>query len=824
MRITGGFVCLLLLILAADGAYRHKPIFEAQLASPEDTLSRAVLPTLLSQGTALRERGEYAQAANLFQQGYREAKLRRDRYSETRFLLGTANCYFIQHRYQDALREYLAARGILPSSVKPNYQIAINGNLSSLYAQLGEYDAAIDAARQGLAEVPASDQTPHRARFLIMLASLYAHQGDAGVSRELFRQGIVEADRFGDAELRSNAWDRLGSELLLTRRLPQAEDALLEGYRIRKLNRLPSLGESYRNLGILRLEQGDLRSASTLLNNSVVESKSPRGRVPQWRFYQARGRLLLAEGKTRQAHSDFRLALELVRNYRLAVPASDSIRVGLEDLLQEVYASFVEAGSRLYFETPRADLARETFEAVEENRAASLGARLRERKQLRRNLPPVYWERLEQLESAESAALLDSSEGPRQTMRRLRGSLIELEAKAGGVSFSLQPDLLKTAQRSLGEDTLLFSFHLAQPTSYLWVVSDSGLSMYQLPDRQRIIRQADLFRQAVLTGGAEAEPLGRELYRSLFAGLKPEQRSKSRWLLSLDEGLFDLPFAALVVDGGRSKPVYLVETHSIRVISGAGMRTAQPPREIRTSGAFVGIGDAIYNTADARWPGRAPEETRRWLSSHTWWQPSWSWKTSAAASDTLGLSRLPGSGTEIESCAREWDSSATLLRGRDATKQNVRSALATAPAVVHFATHVLHGQQNSSSALIALSVADSGRDELLGSSEISGWNADAGLVVLSGCSSGAAAARPGAGLMGLTRAWLMAGARAVVATRWTTPDDVGVFFRSFYQQLRRSPARDPADALRAAQIDALHSHDWRSQPRFWAAYFALGNY
>jgi CHAT domain-containing protein len=439
---------------------------------------------------------------------------------------------------------------------------------------------------------------------------------------------------------------------------------------------------------------------------------------------------------------------------------------------------------------------------------------------LRRSLPPVYWERTAQLETAESDALLDGGEGPRQAMRHLRGSLIELEAKAGGVGFSLRPDLLESAQRSLGGDTILLSFHLAQPASCLWAVTDSSLSLYRLADRSRIVRQADLFRQAVLAGGAEAEALGMELYRTLFGALRPEQRNKSRWLLSLGEGLFDLPFAALVVKGGRRKPVYLIETHSIRVISGAGMRTTRAASEIRTAGAFGGIGDAIYNTADARWPGRVRDETRRWLS----WQSGWSWKASAAAPETLALSRLPGSGTEIEACAKEWDGASILLKGRDATKQNVRRAVTAGPAVVHFATHVLQGQQRSSHALIALSVGNTGRDELLGSAEISGWSADAGLVLLSGCSSGAAAARPGAGLMGLTRAWLMAGARAVVATRWTTPDDVGVFFRSFYQQLRRSPVRDPANALRAARIEALRSHDWRSQPRFWAAYFALGNY
>jgi CHAT domain-containing protein len=34
----------------------------------------------------------------------------------------------------------------------------------------------------------------------------------------------------------------------------------------------------------------------------------------------------------------------------------------------------------------------------------------------------------------------------------------------------------------------------------------------------------------------------------------------------LDEGLFDVPFAALVV-GETGKPVYLIERHSVRIIS-----------------------------------------------------------------------------------------------------------------------------------------------------------------------------------------------------------------------------------------------------------------
>ena len=813
--------CLLLLILADCRPYKLEPASKAQPARPEDKPSQYALAKMLRQARILREKGEYVQAADLFQRGYREASLRKDRHSEAGFLLGIANCHFAQHHYREALQEYLSAKQVLSSSNKQSSLFAINLSLASLYSQLGEYDAGVDAAGHALAEVPASEKDAHyRPRILIILATLYAQQGNVEVSRELFRQGILEADQFGDSELRSNARDRLGCEYLLNGQLTQAEDLLLDGYRIRKLNHLPSLGESYRNLGILRLEQGDLRSASALLNASIAESKSPQGRVPKWRVYQARGRLRLAEGNLRKAHADFSLALELVRNYRLAVPSSDAIRIGLEGLLQEVYASFADTGSRLYFETGSAGLARETFEAIEENRAASLGARLDERPQLRRNLPAVYWERMAQLESAESAALADSGEGPRQTMRHLRSSLIELESKAGGVGFTPRPDLLENTQRSLDEDTILLSFHLGRPESSLWVVSKSGLSLYQLPERMEITRQVSWFRQAVLRGDAEAVNAGRKLYGTLFGALEPEYRKKPRWLLSLDEGLFDLPFAALVAGGAASKPVYLIERHSIRIVSGAGMWAGHSPIPDRIAGVFVGIGDAVYNTADARWHRRGGEETSSWL----WRQLGWPWKASAAAPATLGLSRLSGSGTEIEACAREWDNTAVLLKGQDATMQNVHHAMAERPAIIHFATHILRGEERSSSARIALSVSEAGRDELLGPAEISAWRADAGLVVLSGCSSGAAVVRPGAGLMGLTRAWLMAGARAVVATEWDTPDDVGVFFRRFYQQLRHSSTRDPAEALRAAQIEALRSHDWRSRPSFWAGYFALGNY
>jgi CHAT domain-containing protein/tetratricopeptide (TPR) repeat protein len=819
MRKIGTVVCLLALISGGGWLCSSTPSSKETPSPARDSHATVALTRMLDQAETIFQNGDYGNALDLFVIGYREAQRQKQRNLEACFLKGIGTCHFAQHHYQEALREYLAARDAFADLGDAGSVSTLNGGLSSLYLQLGEFDAAMDSIKRALAQDAAHDANDRRARHLIVEASLLVHSGNLDEAQELFHEAIAEAGRFDNPVLLSNAWDRLGSALLLRKRLREAEEALLEGYRIRKLNHLPNLAGSYGKLGLLRLEQGDLRSASALLDAAVLESKDSRGFIPQWTFYHARGRLRLSEGKLAAAHADFQLALELARNYRLTAPSSDATRVSMEGLVDEVYASFIDTGTRLYFDTGRSELARDTFEAVEENRGGSLAARLGERRQFRRSVTPAYWDALTKLQSAEADALLDYGEGPRSQMRRLRSSILEMEAKAGGAGLSLREDLLGRVQRSLDPDTVLLSFHLGEEGSRLWAVGASDLSLYRLPGRGNLIRRSRQFRQAVLTGDPSSEQLGRELYRTLFGGLKAKSIHKSRWLLSLDEGLFELPFAALVAGGTAAAPVYLIERHSIRIVSSAANRLdASKPNRI--DGAFAGVGDAVYNAADSRWPGRSGERAAGWLASRL----GWPWRASAAAPSTLGLSRLVGSGPEIEACAQQWRGGSVLLSGRDVTRENVRRVMETRPAVVHFATHIVQDQARSTNAMIALSLSGAGHDEFLSPAEIGGWNLEGGLVVLSGCSSGVAVARPASGLMGMTRAWLMAGASAVMATEWSTPDDVGVFFRRFYREMQLSGSHDPADALRAAQIETIQSRDWRSQPGFWAAYFVLGNY
>ena len=178
---------------------------------------------------------------------------------------------------------------------------------------------------------------------------------------------------------------------------------------------------------------------------------------------------------------------------------------------------------------------------------------------------------------------------------------------------------------------------------------------------------------------------------------------------------------------------------------------------------------------------------------------------------------------------RAWNGSSPndlFLSGAGATVGQLRDALARRPAILHFATHFLPSAEPPPQALLALSLGPDGSPEVLSPAEISRWRQDLRTVVLSGCGSARAGILPAEGLMGMTRAWLAAGAHSVVASIWPTADDNGDLFVPFYRHLaglKTEPRTGvAAEALRQAQLEMLRSDSWHARPAYWAAYFVVG--
>ena len=146
--------------------------------------------------------------------------------------------------------------------------------------------------------------------------------------------------------------DNLGYEYLEHKRFAQAEQPLLEGYRIRKLKHLRSIESSYRNLGMLRLRQGDFQSASVLLDKAMELSRQPGGLEPVWDVYYARGTLRLRQGRLEDALDDLRIAARLARNWRREAFPDDATRIAAENIIQKVHSALVEAGQLAVFYKP----------------------------------------------------------------------------------------------------------------------------------------------------------------------------------------------------------------------------------------------------------------------------------------------------------------------------------------------------------------------------------------------------------------------------------------------------------------------------------------
>ncbi|MEO8597978.1 MAG: CHAT domain-containing protein [Candidatus Solibacter sp.] len=780
----------------------------------EDAAFQCGAKAISRAGAAIFQAGHYQQALQKFREAQATAAAAKLPCTAARALGNIGAAQFALHQYRPALESFLAARRQSEAAGDHSAAAIFDVNTASLYSELGELDAAAEWIQGTIQRLDPKERS-FLPQILIQLATLRARQNRMPEAHKLFREGIEAADAAGDLQLYANGWNRLGEEHLKRGELARAEPPLLEAYRIRKLNRL-ALDVSYRSLGRLRLEQGDLTSAAALLDRAVELSSQPKGRVPTWDTYHYRGRVRMAQGRLREALDDLRIAMQLARAWRWSAPPDDASRMGTENWLELVHSALVEAGNRLYLETGELALIRETFEAAEENRARSLrDVASRGRTPEPSNLPPVYWEALARLQGAEVQALRSGDRSSKETVARVRAELVRMELALGPAVSPPPSGVLERARHALDRDSALLSIQLGDRNSWLWALDSEGLALYPLPARSLVEERAQAAARAIRENSPDSGAQS-HLWRTLFGSLAPRFHQKTRWLVALDRGStlsdsqsrftagglpFEAPLAALI-DSSRQPPAYLAERHVIEMIPGAAfwVEARERPAAELTS-VFVGVGDAIYNTADPRLPAAG-------------------W---GAAKPSLSLPRLVASAAELDSCARAWRGDHVLLKGADASGKALAAQLERNPAVLHLATHVVESSERPSYGLIALSLTPQRESQLLPPFEIAGWHTNAALVVLSGCNSASGARLPGTGLLGLTRAWLMAGARSVIGSNWATPDESGALFCALYRNLSGQRNGSPATALRAAQLEMIRSGGWQAKPGYWGAYFVVGS-
>jgi len=314
------------------------------------------------------------------------------------------------------------------------------------------------------------------------------------------------------------------------------------------------------------------------------------------------------------------------------------------------------------------------------------------------------------------------------------------------------------------------------------------------------------------------------LSQQIWTPLQPLVGDASHVYLVPDGALSGAPLDALPLDNGR----YLLEKLSISYLDRAHILLEAPSPVGR--GAVV-VGGVDYDAANA--------------------QTSRGTRSRLAACNGGGFAPLPGAAEEATLLTKRWSRARrrdplSSLTGAGASESAVAAEL-EGKELVHLATHGFFAVGECRSMIegagvafdpmllsgLALAGANrppdplAGEDGILTAAELASLDlTGTRLVVLSACETGLGEIRSGEGVLGLRRAFSVAGAEVLISTLWSISDDATAslmddVYRRFLHPRRPATA---AEALRRAKLAQLAGQRAKGnvRPQEWAGFVASG--
>lgn len=430
-----------------------------------------------------------------------------------------------------------------------------------------------------------------------------------------------------------------------------------------------------------------------------------------------------------------------------------------------------------------------------------------------------------------------------------------------------QPQTLADVrQKVLDEGTVLLEYSLGNDSSYLFAVTRSDVALYKLPRRADVDKLATDFRGQLIPPKLQRRIVGIDVadeQRGLGLAQGPSENltafvgasnalyktavepaaaliGDKRLLVVADGALNYVPFEALVKtsDGADYASLsYLVKTNEVVYAPSASVVAAIRAQRGATAGKSVlVVADPVFSANDPRLKGNtAVQGTGESRGLGLGLESAVSDVTGSSAgslpapsSGGLQLARLVGTRTEADEIARitkAGGGQAEVWTDLNASEDNVRSRGLTGYQVVHVATHGLLNTERPQFTGVVLSlVGNKTADGFLRTDEIFNLKLGAPLVMLSACETGLGKEKRGEGVIGLTRAFMYAGAPTVGVSLWSVADkSTADLMTDFYKRLLAPSPQPPSSAMRDAQV-AMISGKKYSAPFYWAPFVIVGEW
>jgi CHAT domain-containing protein len=202
---------------------------------------------------------------------------------------------------------------------------------------------------------------------------------------------------------------------------------------------------------------------------------------------------------------------------------------------------------------------------------------------------------------------------------------------------------------------------------------------------------------------------------------------------------------------------------------------------------------------------------------------------STAQPGGLHLPRLKGTGDEaraISDIARSKGRQPDNWIGLDASEDNMQSRDLTKYRLIHVATHgLLDAQRPQFTGVVLSLVGNKNADGFLRTDEIFNLRMHPSLVVLSACETGLGKEKRGEGVIGLTRAFMYAGAPTVGVTLWSVADNsTAELMTDFYRRmLGPGTTTSATSSMREAQLSMIANKKY-GKPFYWAPFVLVGEW
>ena len=672
-------------------------------------------------------------------------------------------------------------------------EIAIQFNMLADAAR--EYERAEDLYVRGSDAGGAAAAREGRA-FLLLLRDEFAP------ARRLLGQVIEAYSAAGDARATASARMLLGVVWRREGKTPSARREFAKAvtdYRAigDPVGEAAALGESAQLYEVM----GDRQRAESLYKHAL-RLVGTRSRPVSWRLHAGLGRVLQGLNRPREAAARLRAAVADIERLSSVLPVSER-RAAYMDDKWEVYAALADverlngdAGAA--FDISERMRARQTLEVLARapaRPAIAPGSSRGSEAVLRRRVSVLgsYLFRPPGEHRGVRGAGVPQRNGPASNADLLRAGrsydalLAELDRLDPGYASLARGEVIpwqRLGGRLAPNETLL-EYLVSDSATLVFILTSQDVRVIQLKIGRRALAAAiDFARESIrrderASGDASWRPPLRHLYRELVQPLDERGllRATRRLIVIPHAELHYLPFAALIRAGQRER--FLVEDHEIQVAPSASV--------------WFRLGERGRH-GDGRVLALAPRPRS-----------------------------LVGSSEETAAIRRGYGRDADVWTGGKASEQRFRS-VARGYGVIHLATAGVLDRRHPLLSFVELR-AGGGDDGRLEVHEVFDLPLRARLVVLSACETGLATGLlsdvpAGDDWVGLTNAFLQAGAANVLGTLWRVDDRATArVMHAFYVALRSG--RSETASLAAAQRLAIRQPR-SSHPFHWAGFVMSG--